>query len=151
MTLLEQINKELVQAIKARDSLRVDSLKMVKTKLAQKKTSKGFSGELTDEVVQEVIASYVKEIQKALKELEAAGDKDSDLVKKYQFEVEYLSKFLPSKLGEEETKKLVQQAIEETGALSIKDKGKVMGKIMKSYKGKVDPAIVSRFVEELLS
>ncbi len=102
-------------------------------------------------MVKEVIATYVKEIQKALKELEASGDKDSDLVKKYQFEVEYLSKFLPSKLGEEETKKLVQQAIEEVGALSIKDKGKVRGKIMKSYKGKVDPAIVSRFVEELLS
>ncbi len=151
MTLLETINNRFVQARRDRNKDVADCLKMVKSRISLYKASPSFSGELTDEVVQQVIASYVKEVRKALNEIEHGGAQDSDIARKYRFEVEYLSEFLPSLMDARETEDVVRKVIAEVGALTRRDKGKVMSAIMRKYKGRIDPKLATEVCDSLLS
>lgn len=150
MTLEERLTQAMYTAMKEKNQDVVDAIKMVKTKIAEKRTSPGFQGEVTDKVVQDVIASYCRSLQKAIEEFEAGGKKDHPLVDKYRFEINYLSSYLPKKLSEGETRALVEATIKELSAISAKDRGRVIGSIMKTRKDEVDGALVKRLVEEML-
>ena len=151
MTLLENLDKRLIQARKERNEQVANCLKMIKTRLTQKKTEKGFSGELNDDMVRQVIAAYVKEVKKALEEMEKGGAGHSDIANGYRFEVEYLSEFLPKMMDREQTTEVVKAIIQNTGALTKRDKGKVMSALMKQYKGKIDPRLAGEICDSLLS
>lgn len=150
MTIEERLNEELKRALKSGDVNVRDAIRMVKTKLAEKRTSPGFKGPVTDEVVTEVIRSYIRSLEKAIEEIERGGGKESPLLAKYRFEIEYLSGYLPRLLTEEETRQLARQTIAELGVSGPQGVGRVVGAMMKAHKERLDGALVRRVVEEEL-
>jgi uncharacterized protein YqeY len=151
MALLEEIDTKLRDAIKAHDSRTADCLRMLKSRLIEKRTSSGFKGELTDEVVREVASTYVKQLKKSILEFEKAGEAGRSHIEKIGWEVDLLSQFLPQLLDEGSTRKIVEEAIAESGITDPGQAGRAIGIVMKAHKGEVDPALVRRIVEEILS
>jgi uncharacterized protein len=146
----DDIGGLLRDAMRAKDERTINALRMLKTKLAEKKTSPGFSGELTDAVVQDVAAAYVKTLEKALVEYQAAGDRAAGMREELKFEIDYLQRFLPKRLDEAKTREIVAKAIAESGAKEPREAGKVVGVVMKTHKGQIEPAMAKKIAEELL-
>lgn len=147
MTLKEQIEKDLIEARKAKNELVVSTLGMLKAAVVNAEISamrKAFS----DEDVQKVIASEVKKHKDSIAEYEKGGR--VDLASKEKQELEILAKYLPAELGEEELKKIVEEKIKELGAADPGDFGKVMGAVMKAAAGRASGDSVSRIVKEAL-
>lgn len=150
MTIIETLDEELRRALKAGERDVVDVIRMIKTRLAEKRTSPGFTGPLTDDVTIEVIRAYIKSIEKAIDEIERGGGAENPILKKYRFEIAYLQRYLPKTLSEQEIREIVRRTIQELGVSGPSAVGRVMGVVMKAHKDKVDGAIVRRIVEEEL-
>ena len=152
MTIQEQLSAELIDAMKAQDAPRRDVIRQVQTEIAIAKTQPDFSGEVDDALCRKVIASYVKKMAKSRAEYADLGERGEAMANKLANEVEYLSKWLPSKLGEEETRRLVAAAVDELAvAGDEKAAGRVTGHLMKSHGKDLDGALVSRVVREELA
>lgn len=152
MSIQEQLTEDLRAAMKEKDARRRDVIRQVQTEVATAKSESDFSGELDDAFYQKVIASYVKKMDKSREEYEAMGERGEEMADKLAFEVEYLSRYLPQKLSEEETRKLVIEAIEELGvAGDEKAAGRVTGHLMKSRGEDLDGGLVNRLVKEELA
>jgi uncharacterized protein YqeY len=152
MTIQEQLTAELRDAMKQRDAARRDVIRQVQTEAAIAKSQPDFSGEVDDVFYQKVIAAYVKKMDKSREEYESIGERGQAMAAKLRFEVEYLSRWLPKRLGEEETRQLVRQAIEELGvAGNDKAAGQVTGHLMKTRGGELDGGLVNRLVREELA
>ncbi|MBL6974891.1 MAG: GatB/YqeY domain-containing protein [Deltaproteobacteria bacterium] len=147
MTLLERLDKELVRALKAHEKDQADAIRMIKTRISEKRTSAGFTGEIDDELVIGLIGSYVKTLEKSIKEIEGGGRGDSPVVAKYRFEVDYLGAWLPKMKSEEETRELVRALVSDLAVSGKGAIGRVMGAVMKAHKGEVDAALVRRIAE----
>lgn len=150
MTIEEQLNARLTEAMRARSEREVSVLRMVKSQATVARSAPGFSGKTDDAFWSDVIARYVKQQKKAIAEFEKAGDAGREQIAALEFEVDYLAPFLPAVLSEEEVRELVKTAIAKTGAVGPKMLGKVMGFVMKDHKGKVDAAMVKRLAAEEL-
>ena len=152
MTIEEELAEELHQAMKSGDRRRRDVIRQIQTEVATARTQPGFSGEVDDDLYRRVIAAYVKKMEKSRQEYEAVGERGVEMAEKLAFEVEYLSRWLPKKLGEEETRRLVREAITELGvAGDEKAAGRVTGHLMKSRGKDLDGALVNRLVREELA
>ena len=152
MTIAEQLAEELRAAMKAKDAPRRDVIRQVQTEIATAKSQPDFSGELDDVFYQGVIASYVKKMDKSRSEYAEMGERGRAMADKLAFEVDYLSRWLPKKLGEEETRQLVVEAIEALGAHGDeKAAGRVIGQLMKGRGDDLDGAVVNRLVREELA
>ncbi|MFT5432419.1 MAG: hypothetical protein ACI9OJ_003118 [Myxococcota bacterium] len=145
-----ELNGRLKQAMKDRNQPALDVIRAIRTKIGEIKTSKGFSGTVDNALYLETIAKYVKSMTKAREEYIKAGERGVDLAAALTFEIDYLSEFLPKKLGEAETKALVEAAIEQSGASSKKEIGRVMGMVLKGNKELVDAGLVRRLADALL-
>lgn len=150
MTIEERLNAELVRAMKAHEQGVLDCVRMVKSKLSEKRTSPGFTGGITDAVAQEVIDAYSRSLRKALGEFAAGGLTSGPMVDKYTFEIAFLAQYLPQKLDEAATRELVQKTMADQGLSGPSAVGRLMGAIMKGHKDEVDSALVKRIAEELL-
>ena len=151
MTIKEELNAELKDAMKARDARRRDVIRMIETEVTLARSAPGFKGEVNDALYRKVIAAYAKKMEKAKSEFEVAGDRGAAMVEKLEWEVEYLGRWLPKKLDEESTAALIAAAIAELGvAGDPKASGRVIGQIMKEHKDEVDGALVNRLVAEAL-
>ncbi|HKZ19210.1 MAG TPA: GatB/YqeY domain-containing protein [Acidimicrobiia bacterium] len=151
MTIKEELNAELKDAMKARDARRRDVIRMIETEVTLARSAPGFKGEVNDSLYRKVIAAYAKKMEKAKGEFREAGDRGAAMVEKLAWEVEYLSRWLPKKLDEESTAALVSAAIAELDvAGDPKASGRVIGQIMKEHKDEVDGALVNRLVAEAL-
>ena len=144
------LNDRLKAAMREKNTRVLDVVRAIKSKIGYAKTAEGFSGEVDDALYLQVIASYVKAMSKARDEYLAVGPAGAAQAEQLAFEVEYLSEFLPKKLGEAETRALVEQGIAETGVTSKKQIGKLMGTLMKAHKDAVDPDLVRRIAESIL-
>jgi uncharacterized protein YqeY len=151
VSLYDTLTERMKAAMKARDEQALSTIRMVRARISNKQNEPDFSGELDDDLVQGEIAAYVKQVRKALPEYEKAGQAGAEMAEKLRFEIEYLSEFLPSMLDEAATKTLVTDAITSMNVTDPKRAGQVMGTIMKSHKGQVDPALVRRIVEQVLN
>lgn len=152
MSIQEQLTEDLRTAMKEKDARRRDVIRQVQTEVATAKSESDFSGELDDAFYQKVIASYVKRMDKSREEYEAIGERGEEMADKLAFEVEYLSRYLPQKLSEEETRKLVIDAIEELGVGGDeKAAGRVTGHLMKTHNQDLDGGLVNRLVKEELA
>jgi hypothetical protein len=129
----------------------MDTIRMVKSRVSEKRTAPGFQGPMTDALVREVIITYVKSLKKAIVEFEAGGAKDNPILDKYRFEIDFLGQYLPRTLDEGETRILVREAIAELGVNGPAAVGRVMGAVMKTRKDEVDSALVRRIAEEELA
>ncbi|MBN2718891.1 MAG: GatB/YqeY domain-containing protein [Deltaproteobacteria bacterium] len=150
MSIEQKITDLMKNAMREKKATELSVLRMVKSFAMKEKTAPGFDGNTGDEFWLDVIAKYVKQQQKTLAEFEKVGA-GADKTDEIQFEIDYLTPFLPAKLSEAETEQLVIQAIQDTGADSIKLMGKVMGAIMKDHRDEVDAALVKQLIQKKLS
>jgi len=149
MSIKDELQTELKAAMKARDRRRLDVIRQIETEVSRRTTAPGFSGAVDDELYRSVIAGYVKKMGKAKGEYEQMGDRGRDMADKLAFEIEYLGRWLPKKLSEDETRRLVEEAIAELGVDDPKQAGRVIGHLMKTH-GDLDGATVGRLVRERL-
>lgn len=147
MGLLQILQDEMKQALKAKDNLKLSVIRMLISEIKKVQIDK--KKELSDEEIIEVIQRYAKQRKEAIKQYKDA--KREDLAQKEEQELEIVSKFLPKQLSEEEIVKIVEQVIKETGASSMRDMGKVMKIVMEKVKGRADGSLVSKIVKEKLS
>lgn len=145
----EDLENELKDAMRQRDRARTDVIRQIKTEVTVLTSSSGFDRAVDDALYIDVIGSYVKKMQKAKGEFEKAGERGKEQADKLSYEIDYLSRWLPAKLGEEETRSLVAKAVADVGASDAKDIGRVMGAVMKS-EADLDGALVNRLVREQL-
>jgi uncharacterized protein YqeY len=151
MALEEQLNETLRQAIKDRDTRTADVVRMLKSRLTERRTAKGFSGAVDDALVQDVIAAYRKQLQKAVPEYEAAGERGAAQAAQLRFEIGFCERFLPRGLDEAAVRALVRERIGALGVKDVKQVGRLVGDVMKTHKGQVEAADVKRIAEELLA
>ena len=152
MSIRDQLVNELRDAMRAKDGPRRDVIRQIETEVSQAKSQPGFTGELDDDLYRQVIVSYVKKMDKARQEYLDLGERGQAMADKLGFEVEYLSRWLPSKLDETATRALVLGAIEELGvAGDAKAAGRVTGHVMKIHGEDLDGGLVNRLVREELA
>lgn len=144
--LVEQINKELIESLKAKDEVKVSTLRMLSAAFKNAEIAKG--GELTEEEIIGQISKSAKQHKESIAAYEAGGRQD--LVDREKEELEILEKYLPKQMNEEEIAKIVVEVIGQTGAIGVSDTGKVIGAVMAKVKGMADGNIVSRIVREKL-
>ena len=150
MALEQTLTDTLTQAIKARDTRTADVVRMLKTKIQERRTAKGFSGEVDDAVVLDVIGAYRKLLQKALVEYEKAGERGAAQAAQLRFEIEFCERYLPRTMDEAAARALVRERIAALGISDPKQAGRLVGDIMKTHKGQVEAGDVKRIAEELL-
>ncbi|MBF7096859.1 GatB/YqeY domain-containing protein [Alkalibacter mobilis] len=147
MSLKDQLMSDLKTAMKEKDSIRKATITMVRAAILQ--NEKDNKTELSDEDVLGVISKQVKQRKDSLSEFEKA--QRDDLVDQARKELEILMDYLPKQLTEEEVRKIVSDTIDEVGATSVKDMGKVMSAVMPKVKGKADGALINKCVKEILN
>jgi len=151
MPLEQQLADLLKDAMRAKDTATLDVVRMIKTKIMERRTAPGFKGPVDDAMVTEVIAAYRKQLQKALVEFETAGDKAEDQRKQLRFEIGFCERFLPKTIGGDELVAIVRAAIAATKITDPKQAGKVVGEVMKTHKGQVEAADVKKVAETELA
>jgi hypothetical protein len=163
MSLINTLREDLISAQKAKDEIKVSTLRLVFASILNKEKEKRKNlsktekdqkvleekSKLAEEEIVEVINSEIKKRREALSLFEQA--KRSELVESTKKEIAVLEKYLPAQLTEDEIKNLVRKAIVKVGAKDIKDMGKVMGALMPEIKGKADGTLVSKIVKDALS
>ena len=148
MALTDDLSTALKEAMKAKDKPKLDAIRQVQTEIAKKKSEKG--EEASDELVLGVISSYVKKMTKAVEEYQSFGDRGTDMAEKIQFEINFLSKWLPEQLSEEDIEKIIDEVLSSMGDVDISQMGKVIGAVMSKGDG-IDGSVVSRIVKEKLT
>ncbi len=151
MPLEQQLNDTLKQAIKDKDLRTADVVRMLKTKLMERRTAKGFSGEVDDALVLDVIGAYRKQLQKALIEFEKAGDRAADQIAQIRAEVAFCERYLPKGLDDAALRALVRERLDALRITDAKQVGRLVGDVMKTHKGQVEAADVKRIAEALLA
>ena len=151
MSLKEKILDDLKSAMKAQESDKLKVLRSLKSKLLEKEISERKGGEatLSDEQVVEVLMKAAKQRKESIEQFEKGGRED--LAESEKYELNVIEQYLPEMMSEEEIRDAVQSQIEQMGAETMADMGKVMGALMGKLKGKAEGAEISRIVKEELS
>lgn len=144
--LLEQINKDLIEATKSRDEIRVSTLRMLKSALHNWQIANKKEPQDPDTI--SVIQKEIKSRQDSTVLYQKGGRED--LAAKEEGEIEILKKYLPEQMSEEEIRTKIKETITKVGASGSQDMGKVMGPLMAALKGRADGTTVSRIVKEEL-
>ena len=148
MALADDLSTALKEAMKAKDKPKLDAIRQIQTEIAKKKSEKG--EEVNDELVLGVISSYVKKMAKAVDEYKSLGEKGEEMANKIQFEIDFLTTYLPEQLNEEEVEKIVDDVLAELGDVDMSQMGRVIGAVMAKSDG-IDGSIVSKIVKGKLS
>ena len=148
MTLNDKVNGEITAAMKAKDQVRLSSLRMLKAAIMNKGVEK--KKDLDDAEVLQVVASLVKQRRDSIEQFTKAGR--NDLVDKESGEIKVLEQYQPPAASSEEIDAAVAAAIAETGAATQKDMGKVMKAVMPKLAGKTaDGKLVNEIVRKRLT
>lgn len=149
MALFDQISKDIVAAMKAKDKVRLEALRNVKKYLLEAKTAPGAGDELTDDQALKIIAKLAKQGKDAADIF--IQQNRQDLANGELAQVAVYEEYLPKQLTAEELKAELQTIIAEVGATSGKDMGKVMGVASKRLAGRAEGRAISAAVKELLN
>lgn len=147
MNLVEQLDKDMIEAMKNHEKERLTVIREVKAGMKQANIDQ--KKEINDELLIEVVSRGIKTRKESIKEFEKGNR--NDLIEKTQNEIEILSKYLPKQLSEEEILTIINQVFAEVNPTGIKDMGKVMGTITPLVKGKADMGVVSNLIRERLN
>lgn len=147
--LFDQISKDIVAAMKAKDAVRRDALRNVKKVFIEAKTAPGAGDELSDADALKIIQKLVKQGRDAAEIFVQQGRQD--LADAELAQVAVYSDYLPKQLSEEELLAAVKEIITDLGVTSMKEMGKVMGAATKKLAGKADGKAVSACVKKLLA
>ncbi len=177
MNLLEKIDSDLKQAMKAKDVTKLSTLRMLKSQIINKKIvlrpirytqghPEEFEGrqaqsfgsedqdrrdkikELTDNEIMEIISKQIKQRNDSIKEYKTGNR--NDLVEKEQQEIEVLKPYLPQQISDDEISKIVDDVIKETNASTMGDMDKVMGRVLAKTKGRADNSKIAQMVKSKL-
>ncbi|MBQ1417760.1 MAG: GatB/YqeY domain-containing protein [Selenomonas sp.] len=146
MSLKEQLTADMKDAMKNKEKDRLAVIRMVRGAIRQQEIDG--QKELGDEDVIAVISKEVKMRRDSIEEFKKGARED--LVEKTQAEIDVLLPYLPAQLSEDEVRELVKAAVEQTGAATPKDMGKVMGVLMPKVKGRADGKMVNTIVKSFL-
>ncbi len=147
MSLKDRILQDMKDSMRARDALRVSTLRLLISEIKNKEIDA--KGELEDGDVLTLIQKAVKQRQDSIIQYEKGGRKD--LADKEKAEMEILKLYLPEELSQDEILKIIDNAIATTGASSLKEMGKVMKEVMPKVKGRADGKLVNELVRKRLS
>ncbi len=149
MNLEQKVMADMKDAMKAKDEAGLRGLRAIKAEIIKAKTEPGANGELTDDVENKMLQKMMKQRKDSL-EIYRTQNRD-DLAKKEKEEIAIIEKFLPKQLSNEELKEILKSIIQQVGASSPADMGKVMGVATKQLAGKADGKAISASVKELLA
>ncbi len=147
MTLEEKINSDLQKAMKAKDQVSLRGIRAIKSAILLAKTD-GSGTELDQEKEIKLLQKLIKQRKDSIEIYEKQNRQDLAVVEKEEINV--IEKYLPEQLSEAELEKIISQIIQDTGASSMKDMGKVMGMASKQLAGKADGKAISTVVKKLL-
>ena len=150
MALKEKLNSDLYQALKNKESLRVETLRFILSNIHNKEIEKRAKGDsvLKDEEIIEVLNREAKKRKEAAEIYDKGGR--SELKEKEIAELKIIQEYLPEQLNEAEIKKVIEEVLLKLEVKDGKEFGKVMAEIMKQLKGKADATIVNKIVKEKL-
>ena len=137
-----QISKDVKEAMRQKDKERLAALRLILASFKQKEVDERI--ELKDEHSIAILNKMAKQHHDSIEQFSKANR--DDLVKKEQLELDVIESYLPEKLSEEEVSLLIDEAISETGANSVKDMGKVIGLLKGKLQGQADMGEVSRLI-----
>ncbi|HIY35622.1 MAG TPA: GatB/YqeY domain-containing protein [Candidatus Paraprevotella stercorigallinarum] len=149
MALFEQVSKDIVAAMKAKDKMTLEALRNIKKYFIEAKTAPGANDELTDDAALKILSKLAKQGKDA-----AAlyiGQGRQDLADEELAQVSVIERYLPKPLTAEELEAAIKEIISSCGASSAKDMGKVMGVATKQLAGKADGKAISAVVKSLLA
>jgi len=147
MSLIAEIEDEIKESMRARDQLRTDTLRLTLTAL--RAAEKELGRPLSDDEELQVLQRERKRRVEAADAFRAAGREEQ--AEKEEDELDVLEEFMPEPLEEEEIERIVDDAIAETGATSLRDLGRVMADVMPQVAGRADGSEVSQLVREKLA
>lgn len=148
MTLFDQISEDIKAAMKARDKVRLETLRNIKKVFIEAKTAPGANDELDDAAALKIIQKLAKQGRETARTY--TDNSRQDLADEELAQVAVMEEYLPKQLSPEEIEKAVKDIIAQTGATSMKDMGKVMGMAGKLLAGKADGKAISTIVKQLL-
>jgi len=149
MALFDQINNDIKEAMKAREKEKLEALRNIKKVMIEAKTAKGADTDLSDDEALKIISKLAKQGSDSANIYKEQGRED--LYKQEMIQVAVFEKYLPAKMSDKELTTVVKNIIEETGASSMKDMGKVMGIASKKLAGQADGKQIATKVKSLLS
>jgi len=150
-SIMDRVTDEITAAMKARDKVRLRTLRGLRSSLMNKTIEKreGGEAELDDAEQLAVVRKEVKQRKDSIEQFSDAGR--DDLVAKEEEELEVLKEFMPEPMTDEKLRSTLQDIIDDIGASDMSDMGPVMGRVMGELRGKVDGSRVQSVVKELLS
>ena len=145
--MLEVINKDMIDAMKSKDTLKLSTLRMLKGAIDLERINKRLDKVSDDDIVT-IITKQIKTRKESIAEFKKGNR--GDLIEKTNEEINILEHYMPEMLSEQEITKEVENAIKESNASSIKDMGNVMKILSSKLKGKADMSLVSSIIKDKL-
>ena len=149
MAVLSNLSEEIKNAMREKDSLKLESLRAIKSALILAQTASGADPDLNEEASIKLLQRLVKQRKESALIYKEQGR--NDLAEPEEAQAKIIASFLPEQLSEEEVIKVVSEVISQTGAEGIKDMGKVMGVTSKKLAGKAEGRLIADIVKKKLS
>jgi len=149
MGILNNLSEEIKNAMRAKDTIKLESLRAIKSALLLIQTSSSGSAEINDEEAIKLLQRLVK--QRKESSIIFRDQNRTDLAESEESQAEVISTFLPEQISESEIIKVIEDIIAETGASGMKEMGKVMGIASKKLMGKADGKTISTIIKNKLS
>ena len=146
--MLERINKDIVEAMKSKDALKLATLRMLKGAIDLERINKKLDKVLDEDIVA-IIGKQIKTRKESILEFEKGNRQD--LIEKTNEEINILNVYMPEMMTEDEITSVVMDAINEVNATSVKDMGSVMRIVSPKVKGKADMSLVSQVIKSKLN
>lgn len=147
MSLKERLAEDLKSAMKDKDVVRKNAVQMIRANVLQ--VEKDNKVTLDDEGIITIIAKQLKQRKDVLPDYEKSGR--DDLIAELKAEMDVIMQYLPEQLSQDELEVIVKEAIDSTGASSMKDMGKIMAAVMPKVKGRADGKAINEAAKKLLS
>lgn len=147
MNLVEELKKDMIEAMKAKDKERLTVIRMVKAALDKEKIDKKV--EINDDLLIDVVNKQIKMRNDSIEEFKKAGR--NDLVEQVKEELKVLIKYLPPQLELEEVEEIITNAVTSLNATTMRDMGKVMQEVSPKLKGRFDMKKVSEIIKSKIS
>lgn len=149
MALFEQVSKDIREAMKAHDKVRLETLRNIKKFFLEAKTAPGANDSLEDDAAMKILQKLAKQGEESAEVYQKAGR--IELANEELAQVNVIKEYLPQPLTEEEVRAQISDIIAQTGAATMKDMGKVMGLASKQMAGQADGKTISTIVRQLLA
>lgn len=151
VSLEQTLRDELTAALKSKELQTANLIRMINTKIMERRTAKDFKGTVDDALILDVIGTYKKQMEKARQEFINAGDRGKEQLAELDFEVKWCNRFLPTQLTEEELRAAITAIVAGLPQRDPKMAGKVIGAVKKQHGDRADAQLTKRLAEEILA